>query len=133
MDRSIPTETVMENLSKWVNRDEHHVWRGRYLQVVFMVQVGDKPFYISIRDGRIEDIAQGPLLMRQWAFAVRGDVGAWESFWRPVPAPGSHDIFALAKRGEFIIEGDLHPFMAYLQYFKDLLAKPRLHRGEWHS
>ena len=24
-----------------------------------------------------------------------------------------------------MLEGDLHPFMAHLQYFKDLLALPR--------
>jgi hypothetical protein len=32
----------------------------------------------------------------------------------------------LTKRGEGVLEGDLHPFMAHLQYFKDLLALPRL-------
>jgi len=31
----------------------------------------------------------------------------------------------LTKRGEATLEGDLHPFMAHLQYFKDLLALPR--------
>jgi len=35
-------------------------------------------------------------------------------------------LFALTKRGEAVLEGDLHPFMTHLQYFKDLLALPRL-------
>jgi hypothetical protein len=26
-----------------------------------------------------------------------------------------------------MLEGDLHPFMAHLQYFKDVLALPRSH------
>jgi hypothetical protein len=30
---------------------------------------------------------------------------------------------------EATLEGDLHPFMAHLQYFKDLLALPRAHRS----
>lgn len=43
----------------------------------------------------------------------------------PVPKPGWHDLFALCKRGAMRIEGGLHPFMANLQYFKDLVALPR--------
>ena len=31
----------------------------------------------------------------------------------------------LTKRGEAVLEGDIHPFMANLQYFKDVLALPR--------
>ena len=33
--------------------------------------------------------------------------------------------YQLSPRGEAVLEGDLHPFMAHLQYFKDLLALPR--------
>ena len=43
----------------------------------------------------------------------------------PEPRPGWHDLFALTKRKEAVLEGDLHPFMAHLQYFKDVLALPR--------
>jgi len=42
----------------------------------------------------------------------------------------SHDLLALTKRGEAIIEGELHPFMIHLQYFKDLLALPRLRHAK---
>ena len=45
-----------------------------------------------------------------------------------MPRPGWHDLLALTKREEAVLEGDLHPFMAHLQYFKDVLALPRLHR-----
>ena len=40
-------------------------------------------------------------------------------------SPGFYDLLALTKRGEAVLEGDLHPFMTHLQYFKDLLALPR--------
>jgi hypothetical protein len=45
--------------------------------------------------------------------------------WQPMPRPGWHDLLALTKRGEAVLEGDLHPFMSNLQYFKDVLALPR--------
>ena len=43
-----------------------------------------------------------------------------------MPAPGWHDLLALTKREEATLEGDLHLFMTHLQYFKDVLALPRL-------
>jgi hypothetical protein len=42
-----------------------------------------------------------------------------------VPPPGWHDLFALSKKGVMVLEGDLQPLMANLQYVKDLLALPR--------
>ena len=33
---------------------------------------------------------------------------------------------SLVKSRQMRLEGDLHPFMAHLQYFKDLLALPRV-------
>jgi hypothetical protein len=46
-------------------------------------------------------------------------------YWQAAPRPGFHDLLALTKRGEAMLEGDLHPFMTNLQYFKDVLALPR--------
>ena len=42
-----------------------------------------------------------------------------------MPPPGFHDLIAMLKVRALRIEGDQHPFMANLRYFKDLLALPR--------
>ena len=63
--------------------------------------------------------------MRSWTFGIRATASAWRRFWQPVPEPDWHDLFALTKRGAAIIEGDLQPLMANLQYMKDVLAAPR--------
>jgi hypothetical protein len=34
-------------------------------------------------------------------------------------------VFALVKQKLMSVEGDIHPFMANLLYFKDVLAAPR--------
>jgi hypothetical protein len=47
------------------------------------------------------------------------------NLWRDPPPPGWNDLLALSKRGEMSFEGDLQPFMAHLQYFKDVLTSPR--------
>ncbi|MFH1081891.1 MAG: hypothetical protein V1751_00680, partial [Pseudomonadota bacterium] len=105
--------------------DQDLLRRGASMTVEFMVEIGAVPFYLSIVEGRLVSLERGPALMRSWRFAIRGTVEAWTRFWQPVPEPGWHDIFALTKRQEARVEGDLRPFMTHLQYIKDLLAVPR--------
>jgi len=123
-DRSALHDMIAK-LPELVNRDAVLVRRGRYLDLDVLIEIGDVPYYASIASGRIARLDRGPLLMRAWALAFRGPDDAWRQFWQPFPPPHFHDIFALAKVGQFRIEGDVHPLMANLLYFKDLLAAPR--------
>ena len=98
--------------------------RGRFLTTECLVGSFASPLHLTITAGRVAAVA-APGLLRSWRFAVRATPDAWLEFWQPLPRPGWHDLFALTKRGAATIEGDLHPLMANLQYFKDLLALPR--------
>ncbi len=118
-------EAAFQQLPELVADDRNLLRRGAYLTVDFMVEIGAVPFYLSIVEGRLVALERGPKLMRPWAFAVRASVEAWSRFWQPMPAAGWHDIFALMKCRQADVEGDLRPFMANLQYIKDLLAAPR--------
>lgn len=108
-----------------VNSDPHLVWRGRNLSTDCLVQIGTVPFLLRIEQGSIHKCQKGLPLLCSWVFAVRGSGQGWASFWQDPPPPGWHDIFALTKRGEMILEGNLQPLMANLQYFKDIIALPR--------
>jgi hypothetical protein len=103
------------------------ILRGRLLDCDCLLGPASHAFHASIRHGRIVDLTPSPVLMRSWRFAYRASVTAWAEYWQPAPRPGFHDLLALTKRGEAVLEGDLHPFMAHLQYFKDVLALPRRH------
>ncbi len=116
-------------LPECLNSDRHLVWRGRNLSADCLVQIGTVPFLLRIEQGAIREFRKGLPLLSSWAFAVRGSVRAWASLWQDPPPPGWHDLFALTKRGEMRIEGNLHPLMANLQYFKDLVALPRKEGG----
>jgi hypothetical protein len=116
---------MIERLPELVNRDAVLLRRGRHLDLDVLIEIGGVPYYVSIEGGRIARLDRGPLLMRSWALAFRGPDDAWRQFWQPFPPPHFHDIFALAKCGQLRIEGDVHPLMANLLYFKDLLAAPR--------
>lgn len=116
---------LVARLPELVNGNPAFLRRGRYLSTDIMIEVGAAPFHLSIVQGRIETVTRGPALMRSWAFAIRGRDEAWRQFWAPQPKPRFHDIFALAKFGEFRIEGDFRPLMTNLLYFKTLLEAPR--------
>ena len=116
---------LIERLPDLVNENAALLRRGHYLDLDLLIEIGTVSYYVSIAGGRIARLDRGPLLMRSWALAFRGPEDAWRQFWQPFPPPHFHDIFALAKRGQFHIEGDFHPLMANLLYFKEMLAAPR--------
>ena len=101
------------------------VLRGRFLDCDCLLGPASHAFHASIRQGRIVDLTPAPVLMRSWRFSYRAPAAAWAEYWQPAPRPGFHDLLALTKRGEAMLEGDLHPFISNLQYFKDVLALPR--------
>lgn len=99
--------------------------RGRWLDADCRIDIGAEPFYLTLRQGVLADFIRGPRLLRSIAFSISGTDDAWRQFWRPIPEPGWHDLFALTKCGAASIQGDLRPLLQNLQYFKDLLALPR--------
>ncbi len=124
-DAEVRAAQAFARLPELAEADEGLARRGRHLTTECLCEIGAVPFLASIAAGRLTALERGPQLMRPWRFAVRASALAWLAFWRPLPEPGWHDLFALAKRGEARLEGDLYPLMANLQYFKDLLALPR--------
>ena len=112
-------------LPKLLAADTDLLRRGHWLTVDCRIDVGNEPFFLSIREGGLAALDRGAKLMRSTAFTFRASDEGWTNHWKPVPDPGWHDLFALAKRGAASMEGDLRPFLQNLQYFKDLLALPR--------
>lgn len=113
------------DLPNLLSADSDLVRRGRWLSVDCRIDIGAEPFFLSIHDGRLAALDRGQRLMRSTVFTVRATDEAWTNYWKPVPDPGWHDLFALAKRGAASMEGDLRPLLQNLQCFKDLLALPR--------
>jgi len=120
---------AVERLGELANSDTWLVHRGRFLDVTFLLGVGEVTYLVSIHRGRVEAVEKGPHVMPRWTFALRASEQAWGSLWRTVPPPGFHDLIAMIKVRALRLEGDQHPFMANLRYFKDLLALPRARAG----
>lgn len=118
-----------DRLPELANGDAWLMHRGRHLDVDFLVEIGARAYLVHIHRGRVEGLERGPFVMPRWTFALRASEEAWATFWRAQPPPGFHDLIAMCKAGALRLEGDQHPFMANLRYFKDLLALPRTYAG----
>jgi hypothetical protein len=119
------TADALERLAELANGDAWLVHRGRHVDVTFLLEVGDTPYFVHIRRGRVDAIDRGPRVPPRWTFALRAAEEAWRTFWTPRPPPGFHDLLAMLKSRHLRIEGDQLSLMANLRYFKDLLALPR--------
>lgn len=98
---------------------------GRLFVGTVLMEVDGKEAYLTFEKGRITSIVPGPSRRTPWVFAIRTDSEALDAFWKPRPAPGFHDIFALAKLGRLRIDGDILALVRNLRFFKELLALPR--------
>ena len=98
---------------------------GRHLNTVCMLSAGDDDWLLTIRCGRVEEVRRGPHVMPSYSFRLTAQTQDWQDFLQPVPKPGCHDLMALLRRGVLRFEGDLHPLMSHLLYFKLLLATVR--------
>lgn len=101
--------------------------RQRSADFTMMVGLGENRLLLTVVNGAVEQIRNLADLrpLTAWDFAVTADNETWSKFWEAVPSAGWHDLFALTRNGHMRIEGNLHPFMAHLQFIKDLLASPR--------
>ena len=113
---------MLENLAAQVNGNANLVRRGKHVNTSFLIAIDASDHIVRVEHGRIVSVAPGPFITPNFSFALRAPREAWEKLWSPTPIVGFTDIFALVKKKLLRIEGDLHPFMANLLYFKGVLA-----------
>lgn len=116
-------------LPQLVDDNPNLISRGRFLSTEFALVVGATPLLVRVEEGRVTSVARGPFLLRPWTFSITAAADTWLKLLKPVPDPGTHDLMALSKVGLARIEGNLQPFMANLQYIKDVVAAPRADPG----
>jgi hypothetical protein len=98
---------------------------GALFSDTVLFEVDGRDYYLHFHRGALERIEQGPSRKIPWQFALRTDTQALEEFWKPLPAPGFHDIFGLVKIGRARIEGDILRLVRNLRFFKEFMALAR--------
>jgi hypothetical protein len=121
---------MLDTLAGRVNGDPNLVRRGKHVTTTFLIAIDSADHLIRVAEGRIVSITPGPFITPNYSFALRASRDSWDKLWSPKPIPGFTDIFALVKKKLLRIEGDLHPFMSNLLYFKGVLAAPRASQRE---
>jgi len=116
---------MLTDLAARVNGDANLIRRGRYVNTTFLIAIDDAYHLVRVAEGRIVAITPGPFITPNYSFALHASRDAWDKLWSPKPLPGFTDIFALVKKKLLRIEGDLHPLMSNLLYFKGVLAAAR--------
>ena len=116
---------MIDKIAGLVNADTRLVRRGRFVNTTFMIAIDNWYTLLRVEEGRVTKVARGPFITPDYSFCLRASRNVWEKFWEPLPPLGYTDIFALVKQKLMRVEGDLHPFMANLLYFKDVIAVPR--------
>lgn len=115
----------LTGLDSLVNADSALVHRGRWVDLTFILGVGDIDYLITIQQGKIIKIFQRRLQTKTGCFSIRAEASSWRKHWQKIPQRDYHDIFAMLAKGLIKIDGDLLPLMQNLQYFKDLISKNR--------
>ena len=116
---------MIDKIADLVNADARLIQRGRFVDTTFLIVIDDADTLVRIQEGRVTKVTPGPFITPDYSFALRASRDVWEKFWQPLPPLGFTDVFALVKQKLMRVEGDIHPFMANLLYFKDVIAAPR--------
>ena len=98
---------------------------AQYLNTSFMISTIENEYLVNIEKGFVKNVEEGPFVMPSYVFKLTAPKNEWIKFLQHTPEPGSHDIIAMLRRKVLKFEGDLHPLMSHLLYFKLLLASLR--------
>lgn len=111
------------NGDKTGSADDWLTYRGRWVNVTFMIKKGDEEYLVTLRDGHVTHLQPGPHVMPRWTFALVAGEDAWQRFWAHEPQPRFHDLMAMVKFKTLRVEGDPTIFMSNLLYFKELVKR----------
>ena len=95
---------------------------GRDLTADVLFSVGDAAWILAIHKGVLISASPAPPLMPSYDLAIRAGAEDFARFLQDPPPPGWHDIMGLVRLGTFKVEGNVALFMAYIFWFKGVLA-----------
>jgi hypothetical protein len=116
---------TLHRMQDRLNATPHLLRIGRLFCETVLIDIDGSEFYLTFRDGRLEQITEGPSRKTPWRFALRTDQDALGKFWQAMPSPGFHDIFGLVKIGRGRIDGDILSLVKNLRFFKEFMALGR--------
>ena len=121
---------MIEDMQSRVNANVSLVHRGRWVNLTFVLGIGEDDYLITVTAGKITNIRLRHLPTDTGRFSIRASAQSWAKHWQMVPPRDYHDIFAMLPKKIVTIDGTLEPFIQNLQYFKDIIAILRCREGD---
>ena len=119
------TAQRLRTMADMHNASPHVLRMGALFTQTVLLDIEGEEFYLHFEKGVCTHIQAGISKKTPWRFAFRTDTDALNAFWRPLPAPGFHDIFGLVKIGRGRIDGDILCLVKNLRFFKEFMAQGR--------
>jgi len=87
---------------------------GRHLDAEVLLEVGERSWLLTLRDGQVAAVRAGPFVMPASTIALHIEPQALARLLAPEPPPGWHDLLSLRRHGALRVEGDTATFFAPL-------------------
>ena len=116
---------MLDKIAERVNGNAELLRRGRFVNTTFLIAIDETEHLVRIAEGRVVEITRGAGDHAELQFRAAGPRAGVAEILAIAAAGRFNDIFALVKQKAMRVEGDLHPFMSNLLYFKDVIAAPR--------
>ena len=123
-------QETFDTIAKGIEARPHLQRLGALFSETVLIQVDGTDYFLVFEKGHLVSVTEGPSKKTPWRFALMTDSEALAKFWEPIPAPGFHDIFAMAKIGRLTMMGDVLALVKNLRFIKEILALPRAPREE---
>ena len=104
---------LIDKMQSQVNADSRLVHRGRWVNLTFLLGIGNEDYLISIVAGKITAIRLRHLATDTGEFSIRASAESWAKHWQAVPPRDYHDIFAMLPKQIAKIDGRLEPCLLY--------------------
>lgn len=115
---TFPSLSWFEALQDVVSEDRELAIFGKWSTLGFALRVGERDFFVRVREGRIEGIVAEPD-EGHCSFTLVGAPEDWETFLQETPPPFYHDLLAMnVQVPTFSIEADQHAFMQHIKTIK---------------
>ncbi|CAG9259730.1 conserved hypothetical protein [Paraburkholderia unamae] len=125
IDEQALSERLVTAMKRPEARSDAFARRAPTFTADWIVRIGSIAHLVRCEAGRVSACEARVPLLHATRLSVSGSARAWQALWETMPRAGWHDLFALTKRGEMHIEGDMQFLLAHLQYVKDVLNLPR--------
>jgi hypothetical protein len=119
-------ETVIKDHN---NNDKKQVYRGRFLNFDFAIEIDEQSYLIKIAKGLVVSVTRLEPSEDKPLFTYSASSESWDIFSQKYPPPGYQDVMAMVECGHAKLTGEIFPVLVNLFFVKGVVNGIRLRRA----